>query len=158
MIKINIVCVGKIKEKYFADAVEEYRKRLTRFCEITISEVKEENFTNEPTESEIKKIIELEGEKILKQLKGYIVVMAIKGEKLSSISLANKIKNYVSNGKTNVTFVIGGSYGLSQSIIDKADEKMSFSDMTFPHTLFRVMLVEQVYRAFMINANSEYHK
>lgn len=157
MIKVNLVCVGKVKEKYFQSAIDEYAKRLSRFCDLKIFEVKEENFVTVPSESEKIKIIEREGEEIFKKLKGHVFVTCIEGEFFSSENLAKKVSSLVNLGE-ELTFVIGGSYGISQKIKGLANTKISFSKMTFPHTLFRVMCLEQVYRAFMINANSEYHK
>lgn len=157
MIKVHVVCVGKVKEKYFADAISEYKKRLSRFCECDIIEIREENFVAEPTDAEIEKIKNLEGAEIEKRLRGKVVATCIEGEKFTSARLAKQIKQCVDLGE-EITFVIGGSYGLSDGVKSKAKIKMSFSDMTFPHTLFRVMLTEQIYRAFMINANSDYHK
>ena len=157
MIKVKIVAVGKVKEKYYADAILEYSKRLSRFCEITICEVKEENFVKEPSDGEILQILKREGDSILKELKGYVVAMAIEGKKCSSLNLATMLKNQVDKGQ-EITFVIGGSYGLSEAVKKSANTLLSFSDATFPHTLFRVMLLEQVYRAFSINADARYHK
>ena len=157
MIKVKIVAVGKVKENYFVDAILEYKKRLSRFCEVSICEVKEENFTKEPNDSEINEILKREGESILKELKGYVVAMAIEGKKYSSQGLATIIKNQVDTGQ-DITFVIGGSYGLCNEVKKSANLVLSFSDATFPHTLFRVMLLEQVYRAFSINADARYHK
>lgn len=157
MIKVKIVAVGKVKEKYFLDAILEYKKRLTRFCDISIIEVKEENFTKEPSDSEIEEILRREGASILKELKGFTVAMAIEGKKCSSKGLATLIKNQVDKGQ-EITFVIGGSYGMSEEVKKSANMLLSFSDATFPHTLFRVMLIEQIYRAFSINADARYHK
>ncbi|MBR5439191.1 MAG: 23S rRNA (pseudouridine(1915)-N(3))-methyltransferase RlmH [Clostridia bacterium] len=157
MFKIKVVAVGKVKEKYFLDAILEYKKRLSRFCDVSICEVKEENFTKEPNSSEISEILKREGESILKELKGYVVAMAIEGKKCSSEGLAKLIKNQVDKGQ-EITFVIGGSYGICDEVKTSADMLLSFSDATFPHTLFRVMLLEQVYRAFSINADARYHK
>ena len=156
MIKVNVVAVGKVKEKYFADGISEYAKRLSRFCEFKIIEIQEENYKN-VDEGLIETIKEREGERILPHLKGYVLAMAIEGKKYSSVKLAEKIKN-LSNTSGVITFVIGGSYGLSDAVKKRADELTSFSDMTFPHTLFRLMLTEQVYRAFCIINGSAYHK
>ena len=156
MIKVNIVAVGKVKEKYFADGISEYSKRLSRFCEFKIIELPEENY-KVATDALIENIKEKEGEKILSNLKGYVVAMAIEGKKLSSEKLAGLIKS-VADTSGVITFVIGGSYGLSNAVKNKADQLISFSDMTFPHTLFRLMLTEQIYRAFSINSGSAYHK
>lgn len=156
MIKINIVAVGKVKEKYFLDGINEYKKRLSRFCDFNIIEIEEENFKN-PTPSEIEIIKEKEAQKILANLKGKTVVMAIEGKKFSSEKLAQTIKEY-QNYSSAITFIIGGSYGLSDKVKNVADIKLSFSDMTFPHTLFRLMLTEQIYRAFTILEGITYHK
>ena len=156
MIKIKVVCVGKIKEKYFADAVKEYEKRLSRYCQFQIKELKEENFNDNPTESDVKTIIKKEGESILKEIKGKVILLDIKGKEYSSVEFSTLIKDFVDKGE-EVTFIIGGSYGVSQEVKDKASAKISFSKMTFPHTLFRVMLVEQIYRAYTIINGAKYH-
>ena len=156
MIKVNVVAVGKVKEKYFSDGIAEYAKRLSRFCEFKITEVQEENYKS-VDDGLIEAIKEREGERILPHLKGYVMAMAIEGKKYSSQKLAQKIKTLGDTGGV-ITFVIGGSYGLSNAVKNRADELTSFSDMTFPHTLFRLMLTEQIYRAFCINQGSAYHK
>ncbi len=156
MIKVNIVCVGKVKEKYFAEGIAEYAKRLSRYCEFKIIEVEEENF-KKAEDGEINIIKEREGERILPHLKGYVFVSAIEGKKLSSKAFSEKLKK-AADERGTVTFVIGGSYGLADEVKKRAQELISFSDMTFPHTLFRLMLVEQIYRAFSISAGTAYHK
>jgi 23S rRNA (pseudouridine1915-N3)-methyltransferase len=156
MIKINVLAVGKVKEKYFLDGINEYKKRLSRFSEFNIVEIEEENFKN-PTPSEIEIIKEKEAQKILPHIKGKTIVMAIEGKKISSETLASLILGY-QNLSSTITFIIGGSYGLSEKVKNKADIKLSFSDMTFPHTLFRLMLTEQIYRAFTIINGVSYHK
>jgi 23S rRNA (pseudouridine1915-N3)-methyltransferase len=158
MLKIKIACVGKIKEKYFAEAVSEYVKRTSRFAEVTVKEVREENYTTDPSPAEIEKIIQAEGESLAKELKGYVICLAVEGKKLSSERLAQKLQSLKDRGDGEITFVIGGSHGISPSVKARADELISFSDMTFPHTLARVILTEQIYRAFMINSGSKYHK
>ena len=145
MQKINIVCVGKLKEKFFSDAVNEYLKRLSRFASVTVRELAE------------KRTLKEEAENILKELRGACVVLAVEGKKLSSETFAEKMKRFADEGK-EVTFVIGSSCGLSESVKARADLLLSFSDMTFPHQLMRVILCEQIYRAFMINGGGEYHK
>lgn len=145
MQKIGIVCVGKLKEKFYADAVSEYLKRLSRFAQISIKELPEKRTLSE------------EAENILREIKGYCIVLAVEGEKLSSEALAHKIKALCDAGK-EITFVIGSSCGLDEKVKKRGDFLLSFSDMTFPHQLMRVILCEQVYRAFMINSGSEYHK
>lgn len=157
MIKVKIIAVGKIKEKYFQDAVLEYSKRLSRFCDLSIVEIKEENFVTTPNESERILIKEREGAKILKEIKGTAVALAIEGKKYSSENFA-KLLEKIKDTSGEVCFIIGGSYGIADSVKQSAEYKLSASDMTFPHTLFRVMLLEQIYRGFMILQGSEYHK
>ncbi|MBP5242492.1 MAG: 23S rRNA (pseudouridine(1915)-N(3))-methyltransferase RlmH [Clostridia bacterium] len=145
MVKIRLIVVGKIKESFYREAVSEYLKRLTRFADVEVRELPERN------------TLEEEGEDILRAVKGYAVALAIEGKKLSSEKLAEKIKTLVDGGK-DISFIIGSSYGLCEKVKGRADFLLSFSDMTFPHQLMRVILTEQIYRAFMINAGSEYHK
>lgn len=157
MVKINVIAVGKIKEKYFIEALKEYQKRLARFCEFSIIEVPEENYIKVDDEI-IEKIKLKEEENVLPKLKGYVFATAIEGKKYSSDEFAKKLKSLIDQGKGVITFVIGGSYGMTQKVKNTANELISFSDMTFPHTFFRVMLTEQIYRAFSINAGTPYHK
>lgn len=157
MIKINLIAVGKVKEKYFQDGINEYVKRLSRFCEFNLIEVSEENF-NKVDDSVISTIKRRECERITPQLKGNVYSMAIEGKKYTSESFASLIKSLIDKGVNTVTFVIGGSYGLDNEIKKKSTGLISFSDMTFPHTMFRLMLTEQIYRAFSIIAGSNYHK
>ena len=156
MIKVNVVAVGKVKEKYFESGIAEYSKRLSAFCDFKIIEVEEENF-KKTDDSLALKTVEKEGEKILSKLSGKVVVLTPEGEKKSSEGFAEIIKSAISKGE-NLTFVIGGSYGLSSAVKQKADKKISFSDMTFPHTLFRLMLTEQIFRSFTILNGKNYHK
>ena len=150
---IKIITVGSIKEKYLKDAIEEYLKRLKKYTNIEIIEVKDEGLVEE------KKSIQLEGEKISKYLspKDYIITLEIEGKQVSSEELAEKL-NLIQIENSNITFIIGGSYGLSDEIKQKAKMHLSFSKMTFPHQLFRVLLLEQIYRAFKILNNESYHK
>ena len=157
MIKVRVVAVGKVKEKYFSEAILEYSKRLSAYCEFSLIEVKEENFKN-PSKTDIQKIMAIEGERIEKNIKGYPVVLAIEGAKTSSENFAKKIKSLTDRGEGELTFIIGGSYGVDERVKKLCKERLSFSDMTFPHTLMRVILTEQIYRAFAIIAGSEYHK
>ena len=157
MIKINLVAVGKVKEEYFFNGIKEYAKRLSRFCEFKIIEVEEENYTK-VDEGLIKNILEKEAERILPHLKGYVITFEIQGKKFSSETFAEKLKSLIDNGTGVITFVIGGSYGMSKKVKEKASCSLSFSDMTFPHTLFRLMVTEQIYRAFTINSGTAYHK
>lgn len=154
MLKVNVVAVGRVKEKYFADGIKEYAKRLSRFCEFTVIETDEENAKNLSAAA----IAEKEGKNILPKLKGAVFALAIEGKKYSSEEFSEKIKGLKDGGAGEITFVIGGSYGLSAEVKKRADGLISFSDMTFPHTLFRLMLAEQLYRAFSLMAGSPYHK
>ena len=156
MIKIRLVAVGRIKEKYYAEAVEEYSKRLSRFCDFKIVEVAEENY--QKSDGARGKILSAEGERIEKAIKGYAVALAVEGRKISSEKLAEFIRKKTDGGIGEITFIIGGSYGIKEEVKQKCGDKISFSDMTFPHTLMRVMLTEQLYRAFTIIAGAEYHK
>ncbi len=151
---INIVCIGKIKESFYRDAICEYAKRLTRFCKFNIIELQE----SRPNGNDINKVQINEGRSIIPKLKGYIIVLDLGGNMLSSTELANKIDSLQSGGVSEITFVIGGSYGLSEEVKCKADLTLCFGKVTYPHQLMRVILTEQIYRAFMINSNSEYHK
>ena len=145
MVKIHLVVVGKIKERFYREAVGEYVKRLSRFADLEIRELPERATLKE------------EGEDILRAAKGYVIALAVEGRKVSSEKLAGKIKELCDGGK-EITFIIGSSCGLCDEVKKRADFLLSFSDMTFPHQLMRVILLEQVYRSFMINAGSEYHK
>lgn len=151
---INIVCVGKIKENFYKDAVSEYAKRLTRFCKFNVVEVAESRLES----NDINKVKVIEGKSIISKLKGYVIILDLAGIMLTSTDLAEKIDDLQTSGVSEITFVIGGSYGLSDEIKQKADFTLCFGKMTFPHQLMRVILSEQIYRAFMINSNSEYHK
>ena len=151
---INIICIGKIKESFYRDAICEYAKRLTRFCKFNIIELQE----SRPNGNDINKVQINEGRSIIPKLKGYIIVLDLGGNMLSSTELANKIDSLQSGGVSEITFVIGGSYGLSEEVKSKADLTLCFGKVTYPHQLMRVILTEQIYRAFMINSNSEYHK
>ena len=157
MLKINVVAVGKVKETYFKEAIKEYEKRLSRFCDFKLIEVQEENFLK-VTSSEINLIKEKEAENLMPHLKGKVVVMAIEGKKLSSEDLAKKILSVYSYNSSNIVFVIGGSLGLGDEVLKVMDYHLCFSKMTFPHQLMQVILLEQIYRSFKINNNETYHK
>ncbi len=157
MIKVKLVAVGKVKEEYFRRAAEEYFKRLSRFCDFSVEEVREENY-RDVDKATAEKIMRIEGERIEKAARGYKIAFAVEGKKISSEDLAEKIKTLVSSGTGEITFIIGGSYGIDEEVKRRADEKISFSDMTFPHTLARVMAAEQIYRAFSIINGNGYHK
>lgn len=151
--KINIICVGKLKEKYLAEAQAEYIKRLSRFCDISITELNDEK-------DDIPDAIEKEGTRILSKIdtKDYVICLAIEGKKLNSEAFSEKITSVFDSAKPVIDFVIGGSLGLSDNVKKRADMLLSFSDMTFPHQLMRIILLEQVYRAFKIANNENYHK
>lgn len=161
MIRINIICIGKIKEKYFTDAISEYAKRLTAFCKFSIVELAEEKIrNNNPNQAEILEVIESEGERIIKKIGSgdYVVAMCIEGKQLSSEELSAMLDNAAIMGKSTVDFIIGGSYGLSNKVKSRADFKLSMSKMTFPHQMARMVLSEQIYRSFEISTNGKYHK
>lgn len=161
MLKINIICIGKIKEKYFTDAITEYAKRLTAFCKFTITELNEEKIrNNNPNQSQIEEVIEAEGKRILQKIgiQDYAVAMCIEGKQHSSVELSAVIDRVSLSGKSTIDFIIGGSYGLSQAVKQRADLKLSMSRMTFPHQMARMILSEQIYRAFEISTNGKYHK
>ena len=150
---IKIICVGKIKEKFFRDAIEEYQKRLTKYTKINIIEVEDININNEEL------IKQKEKELILKHIdkKDYVITLEIEGKQLSSTELSKKIEE-IEQISSNITFIIGGSYGLDDEIKNLSNFKLSFSKLTFPHQLFRVILLEQIYRAYKIKNNESYHK
>ena len=150
---IKIITVGSIKENYLKEAIEEYKKRLTKYTNLEIIEVKDEGLVEED------KTLKIESERILKHIndKEYIITLEIEGKEYTSLEFAEKLRN-IQIENSNIVFIIGGSYGLSQTIKDKAKLHLSFSKMTFPHQLFRVLLLEQIYRAYKINNNESYHK
>lgn len=158
--KITIVCVGKIKEKFYRDALAEYTKRLSRYCSLSITEVADEKTKEQASDVECAIIKDREGERILKSIRedGYVIALAIDGKNLDSVELLKKIENLALTGKSNLYFVIGGSLGLSDEVMNRADYKLSFSRMTFPHQLMRVILLEQIYRSYRIINHEPYHK
>ncbi len=160
MLTVNIICIGKIKEKYFTDAVSEYKKRLGAFCKFNIKELDEEKVFNNPNPSQINSVIEAEGKRIVNSLsKGsYVISMCIEGKQLSSTELADKLIEVSVSGYSTIDFIIGGSWGLSDEVKSKSSFKLSMSKMTFPHQMARVILSEQIYRAFEIINNGKYHK
>lgn len=157
---ITFVTVGKIKEKYFRDAVAEYQKRLSKYCKLEIIEVADEKTPDKASAILEAQIRQREAERILKNIKenAYCIVLAIDGRKRDSVNLAEHIERLGLNRKSNLVFVIGGSLGLHDSVIKRADERLSFSDMTFPHQLMRVILIEQIYRCYRIINGEPYHK
>lgn len=152
MLNVNVVCVGNLKEKFSQDAEKEYLKRLSKFCKLNVVELKEQNKL-----SNIMLIKEKEGEEIIKNLSSYNILCDLVGENLSSEEFANSIEK-LSLTNSKITFVIGGSYGVSEKVKNACQMKISFSKMTFPHNLFRIMLLEQIYRAFTILNGVSYHK
>ena len=158
--RINIVCVGKIKEKYLKLGIDEFKKRLSKYCKLEIIELEDEKAPENLSDKEMLIIKEKEGKKILSKIKdnSYVFALAIDGKNLSSEELAETINKLGVRGISNITFVIGGSLGLSDEVLSRADYKLSFSKMTFPHQLMRLILLEQVYRAYRINNGEPYHK
>ena len=156
MIKINLICLGDIKEKYLKDAISEYSKRISRFAELKIVELKE-NIATSNNVSDIKKALLKDAEEIKKYLKGYIICLDVNGKMISSEEFSKKIEK-ISLTNSEITFIIGASNGIDEGIKSLANEKISFSPMTFPHQLMRVIFLEQTYRAFTILNNIAYHK
>lgn len=160
MVNITVIAVGKLKEKYLREGIDEYLKRLGRFCRLEIIEVPDERISENPGASEIEAVKKKEGDSIKRHIKdnSYKIALCIEGTMLSSEGLASKLKDIAVNGASHVVFIIGGSLGLSSQVVDICDFKLSFSPMTFPHQLMRLILLEQVYRSFKINNNEVYHK
>ena len=158
--KISILCVGKVKEKFYRDAIAEFEKRLSRYCKLEIIEVPDEKTKEEASDNEIALVKQKEGEKLLAQIKddGYVICLAINGKMLDSVALSEKLEGLGVSGTSHIYLIIGGSLGLSDEVLGRADYKLSFSPMTFPHQLMRVILLEQVYRAYRIMNHEPYHK
>ncbi|MGN1415014.1 MAG: 23S rRNA (pseudouridine(1915)-N(3))-methyltransferase RlmH [Anaerovoracaceae bacterium] len=158
--KIQIICIGKLKEKYWTEAVAEYSKRLQRFCTLEVVELKEARLPDKASAADEENVKLEEGRSILKQISDstYVITLEVLGKALSSEELAGKIENLAGMGRSDIAFVIGGSLGLSAEVSRRADFKLSFSRMTFPHQMMRVILLEQIYRSFKINRNETYHK
>ena len=158
MIHINIVCIGKIKEKYLQDAINEYAKRISKYCKLNITELSDESIPSKINESVIQEIKEKEGKKILDTLKtSYVISLDLRGQEISSEGFSTKIQKIASHGFSDITFIIGGTLGLDKKVLEKSNELISFSKMTFPHQLIRVFLLEQIFRAFKIANNETYH-
>jgi 23S rRNA (pseudouridine1915-N3)-methyltransferase len=157
---INIISVGKVKEKYFRDAIAEYSKRLGKYCKLNITEVQDEKTPENASSKEETAIKDKEGDGILKHIKDnmFVIALDIKGSAFKSEEFADYIENLGIIGKSNITFIIGGSLGLSEYVLSRADFRLSFSKMTFPHQLMRVILLEQIYRCFRIISGEPYHK
>lgn len=157
---VTILCVGKLKEKFYFDACAEYQKRLTRFCRLNLIELPEQRLPDAPSPAEIAAALEREADAIMEKLPrgGAVVALCVEGRGLSSEKLAETMANYAARGVSQLTFLIGGSFGMAERVKDAADLRLSMSQMTFPHHLARVMLLEQVYRAYQIQAGTKYHK
>jgi len=161
MFTVNIIFVGKLKEQYLRDAIAEYSKRLSAFCKLNFVEISEQKLSDNPSNKEIENAISLEGRQMLSYLNlksAYSFSMCIEGKQLSSEELAENINTIALNGNSTLNFIIGSSFGISDEVKKASNFRLSMSKMTFPHQLARVMLVEQIYRAFQIQNNSKYHK
>ena len=159
MLNINIICVGKIKENYLKDAISEYSKRLSKFCNLNITEISDEKLPNKLNDSIINEVKNKECNKIIQSIKkdSYIICLDLKGKEFSSEEFSQKIDNIALNFNSSITFIIGGTLGLNEEILSLSNEKICFSKMTFPHQLIRVFLLEQLFRAFKISNNETYH-
>jgi len=159
-IKITIISAGKVKEKYFLSAIDEYVKRLSRYTKMEFISLKQGHTTQEMSEKDILNVKEDEGLRMLDRVneREYVIALDLKGTELTSEKFSDKIQNLRVTGKSNITFIIGGSHGLSEKVLKRANYKICFSKMTFPHKLMKVILVEQIYRAFKIISNEPYHK
>ena len=160
MLHIRIVCVGKLKERFYADALAEYEKRLSPFCRLEVVELPEERLGEKPKAAEIENALMRESERIEKQLlrDSRLVCLCVEGTQMDSPAFSGLLKACEASGRPRLCFVIGGSFGLSEALKKKADRRLSMSEMTFPHHLARVMLVEQIYRGFQIKEGTPYHK
>ncbi|AIG66203.1 23S rRNA (pseudouridine(1915)-N(3))-methyltransferase RlmH [Weissella tructae] len=157
---VKIICVGKLKEKYLKDGIAEYAKRLQKFAKFEIIEVPDEKAPEQLSQAEMDKIMQKEGERILSKIKDreYVFALAIKGKERSSEELAQEIEKLTVSGNSDLTFIIGGSLGLDPAVLKRSNTQISFGRFTLPHQLMRLVLTEQIYRAFMINQGSPYHK
>ena len=158
MVTVNIICVGKLKEDFLIKAQKEYEKRLSSFCKINVIELPENKLSENPSEAQINASLDIEAKAILKKAKGKLIALCIEGDLLSSVELSQRMENIAVSGTSEISFIIGGSFGLSDEVKNKAAIRLSMSKMTFPHHLARIMVLEQVYRAFNITANTKYHK
>ena len=160
MLNVNIICVGKLKEKFLTDAIKEYSKRLSAFCKLNITELDETKLPDRVSDSDIANALKSESEKILSKVgkDSFVIAMCIEGKMMSSEELSKLFDRISVEGKSRVDIIIGSSFGLSDEVKKRADLRLSVSPMTFPHQLFRVMILEQVYRAFQISTGGKYHK
>ncbi len=158
--QIDILCVGRIKERFFRDALDEYKKRLSRYCRLNEVEVADEKTPDTASPAEEAKIKEKEGQRLLSRISdsAYVIALAIEGRSLTSRGLADELSRLTVSGTSHIQFIIGGSLGLSPEVLSRADYLLSFSKMTFPHQLMRVILAEQIYRSYRILRNEPYHK
>lgn len=158
--KITVLCVGKIKEKFYTAAVEEYVKRLSRYSKVEIAEVQDEKTVEGASEKEEERVRDIEGRRLLSRISdgAYVIALAIEGESMSSVKLAARLEALAASGTSHMVFVIGGSLGLSSEVMKRSDMQLSFSKLTFPHQLMRVILLEQIYRSFRIIRGEPYHK
>ncbi len=159
MLNISIICIGKIKENYLKDAINEYSKRLSKFCNLKITELPDEKLPSKINDSIIAEIKNKECDKIIDAIKkdSYVICLDLKGKEYSSEDFSKKIENITLNFNSSITFIIGGTLGLNEKVLSLANEKICFSKMTFPHQLIRVFLLEQLFRAFKISNNETYH-
>ena len=159
MININIICVGKLKENYLKEAISEYSKRLSKYCNLKIIEISDEKLPNKINESTMQEVKNKEGLKILENIKkdSYVFPLDLHGKQFTSEEFSEKIENITVRGFSTITFIIGGTLGISDEVLEKANEMICFSKMTFPHQLIRVFLLEQLFRAFKISNNESYH-
>lgn len=157
---IKILAVGKLKEKYFKDGIAEYKKRMSKFAKVELIEVPDEKAPESLSEAEMQQVKDAEGERLLSKIKDrdWVIALAIEGKQRSSEAFAKEIDQLATYGHSDIDFVIGGSLGLSKAVMKRADNTLSFGKLTMPHQLMRLVLIEQVYRAFMINIGSPYHK
>ncbi len=158
--KITVIAVGKLKEKYLKDGISEYAKRLSRFCDFEIIEVADEKAPENLSAAQELNVMKKEAERISKNIKdaGKLIVLDVKGKRMNSVDFSENLRSFFNSGTPRITFVIGGSLGLDKQLAEKADLRLSFSDMTFPHQLIRLILTEQIYRAFKIINGETYHK
>ncbi len=158
--RMTVLCVGKIKESYYSDAIAEYAKRLSRYCRLEIVETADEKTPDGAPEALNRQIRQKEGRRLLEKIPdgAYVIALAIEGKQPDSVELSAKLARLAGGGKSQIVWLIGGSLGLSEEVMKRADEALSFSRMTFPHQLMRVILLEQIYRAYRIMKNEPYHK
>ncbi len=159
MLNINVICVGKLKEKYLKEAVLEYSKRLSKYCNLKIIEISDEKLPNKINKNTIQEVKSKEGMKILDSIKkdSYIIALDLYGKQFTSEEFSEKIEDISVRGYSSITFIIGGTLGISKAVLNKCNELVCFSKMTFPHQLIRVFLLEQIFRAFKISNNETYH-